>query len=220
LNKRAYNVSIISDQLLSKEARIWNVNTGIKFINPVCEHLNEKTKEYLHLCLSSTNEYDTVERLNLLQKWKSEDINNPDPYYYYALHLLTLGKYPDFLKVANHYMHLNPKKSVSATMLKYYFALVNVYITKLYKPALQNITQCLEVNPLMAEFWCLAGDVHYYLLKKYDKALSLYENALILGSCRKQEDIWPLDISKYQEYPDKMIESCRQLINHKSYFVR
>lgn len=220
LDQRAYNVSIINGNLLSKETRIWNTNTGIKFINPVCEHLNEKTENYRHCVISSTHEYDTNDRLNLILKWKGEDIKNPDPYYYLSLCYLTLGKYAEFLKVSSHYMHLNPKRSISSTMHRYYFALVNLQITKQYKPALQSITQCLEFNPLMAEFWCLAGDVHYHLLKGYDKARALYENAIILGSRRTQNDPWPMDISKYQEYPEKMIKSCDGIIQNKSYFVK
>jgi tetratricopeptide (TPR) repeat protein len=220
LNKRAYNIPILHDALMSKEARLWKVNTGIKFVNPVCEHLNEKTSEYLHCVLSSTNEYDVTERLHKIRSWKQQNVNISDPYYYLALGYLTLGDYPNFLKTSTHYMHINTNKSMSSTMNKYYFALVNTYITKSFKPALQNIAQCLEVNPLMAEFWCLAGDVQYYLLKKFDKARHLYDNAIILGSQRKQDDTWPMDISKYQEYPEKMIKSCDDIVNNKSYFVR
>lgn len=220
INKRAYNVPVIYNGMLSKETRIWNVSTGIKFTNPVCEHLNEKTSNYCNCILSSSNKYDTQERMNDIINWKSKDIQNSDPYYYLALCYLTLGDYPNFLKTSIHYMHINTKKSVSSTMNKYYFSLVNVYITKLFKPALQNITQCLEINPLMAEFWCLAGDVQYYLLQQYEKAMYLYDNALILGSQRKQDDVWPMDISKYEEYPNKMIKSCKEIVNNKSYFVR
>lgn len=220
ISKRSYNIPVIHDNLLSKESRIWNVSTGIKFVNPVCEHLNEKTTEYCHCILSSNNKYDVKERMHDIVNWKQGDLKNSDPYYYLALCYLTLGDYPNFLKTSTHYMHINTKKSVSATMIKYYFSLVNVYITKLFKPALQNITQCLAFNPLMAEFWCLAGDVQYHLLKKYDKAKYLYDNAIILGSQRKQDDIWPMDISKYQEYPKKMIKSCEEIINNKSFFVR
>ena len=220
LNKRAYNIPILYDSIMSKETRIWKANIGIKFVNPVCEHLNEKASEYLHCVLSSTNEYDVTERLHQIRTWKQQQINSPDPYYYLALGYLTLGDYPNFLKTSTHYMHINNSKSMSSTMNKYYFALVNTYVTKLFKPALQNITQCLEINPLMAEFWCLAGDAQYYLLKKYDKARHLYDNAIILGSQRKQDDAWPMDISKYQEYPEKMIKSCDDIVNNKSYFVK
>jgi len=220
LNKRAYIIPILDNSLMSKEARIWKVSTGIKFVNPVCEHLNEKTSNYIHCVLSSTNSYDPVNRLQQVRLWKQQNISSADPYYYLALGYLTLGDYPNFLKTSVHYMHVNTTKSISSTMNKYYFALVNTYIAKSFNPATQNITQCLEINPLMAEFWCLAGDIQYHLLKKYDKARHLYDNAKILGSQRKQDDPWPMDISKYQEYPDKMIKSCDDIINNKSYFIK
>ena len=62
----------------------------------------------------------------------------------------------------------------------------------------------------MAEFWCLLGDA-YYKNRNYIKAMSFYENAIFLGSRRKTDDEWPLEISKYSEHPNKMIESCRNL---------
>ncbi len=69
---------------------------------------------------------------------------------------------------------------------------------------------CLAKKPTMAEFWCLLGDV-YYDAKDYDKAKEFYENAVILGSRRLKDDGWPMEISKYKEYPQKMIEACKKI---------
>jgi tetratricopeptide (TPR) repeat protein len=62
----------------------------------------------------------------------------------------------------------------------------------------------------MSEFWCLLGDC-YYAIKDYEKSKSFYENALILGNKRLKNDGWPLEISKYKDYPQKMIESCDKI---------
>jgi len=63
---------------------------------------------------------------------------------------------------------------------------------------------------MMAEFWCLLADV-YYAIKDYDRARIFYENGLILGSRRLKDDGWPMEISKYKEYPLNMIEGCNQI---------
>jgi hypothetical protein len=65
----------------------------------------------------------------------------------------------------------------------------------------------------MAEFWCLLGDIHYSLLKEYDKAYSFYDNAIFLGKKRLKSDLWPMEISKYSDYPEEMKKSCNNKIN-------
>ena len=77
--------------------------------------------------------------------------------------------------------------------------------------AIFHITGCIAVKPLMAEYWCVLGDIHYRA-NQYKKALAFYENALILGSKRPGIDEWPVEISKYKDYPKKMIESCQSML--------
>jgi cytochrome c-type biogenesis protein CcmH/NrfG len=96
-------------------------------------------------------------------------------------------------------------------MARYYLALVQGIIHNEVKEALQNIILCLSENVLMAEFWCLLGDI-FIKLDKFDYAVAFYENAILLGSRRLKLDTWPMQISKYQEYPNKMIEECNKLI--------
>jgi tetratricopeptide (TPR) repeat protein len=69
----------------------------------------------------------------------------------------------------------------------------------------------------MAEFWCLLGDI-YYKQNKYEKSIAFYQNAMDLGSRRKNSDTWPLEISKYKTYPSKMINNCNKMINQKIYY--
>jgi len=105
-------------------------------------------------------------------------------------------------------------------MIRYYLALAYLIHHRKVKPALQNINLCLCAHPLMAEFWCLIGDVYYHLLKRFDYAKDFYENAIILGARRLKKDKWPMDISKYESYPKKMIESCDQITSNFSHFVK
>lgn len=96
-------------------------------------------------------------------------------------------------------------KKISATMLRYYIALIKFGIFEDYQSALKQIIMCIEHNPLMAEFWCLLGDM-YFKNKHYMKSKAFYDNAVILGNRRLQLDDWPMHISKYKSYPEKQIK--------------
>jgi tetratricopeptide (TPR) repeat protein len=95
-------------------------------------------------------------------------------------------------------------------MTNYYCSMVYCYIKKNYQESIRFLMPCLAVKPTMAEFWCLLADI-FYATKQYKKASSFYENALILGSKRLNSDDYPMEISKYKEYPQKMIESCEKI---------
>ena len=62
----------------------------------------------------------------------------------------------------------------------------------------------------MAEFWCLLGDI-YYASGDHDRAYDFYQNGMLLGQRRKKSSDWPMELSKYKEYPEKMMASCVKL---------
>lgn len=209
LQKSAYYTPIFSGQTLRKEIRIWK--KGILFKNPTFEMLDYETEHEIAVPIYAEGFADFQEQLDLVQKWKAVQPTNPDPFYYEACCLLSLGKLDEYEKISEHYMFLEQRKSSkSAVMNRYYYALVQLQKERV-RATLQNINLCLCVKPLMAEFWCVLGDVYYHLLNRFDKAKSFYENAIILGSRRKATDKWPMDISKYKAYPTTMIESCDKL---------
>jgi hypothetical protein len=97
-------------------------------------------------------------------------------------------------------------------MARYYLALVQGVVENDMKEAIQNITLCIAENPLMAEFWCLLGDM-FVKMEKFRDAIAFYENAIALGCRRHQLDFWPMHISKYDEYPKDMMEKCKKAIS-------
>ena len=55
---------------------------------------------------------------------------------------------------------------------------------------------------------------------KFEKAFHFYENAKFLGSRRLKNDDWPFDIDKYKIHPEKMMESCKNILqNSKQYLI-
>jgi tetratricopeptide (TPR) repeat protein len=208
--ENAAYLSIITNGTLCKEIRLWNVENKFKFKNPIFEYLDCKTDIYLNTFIKGCVNNDS-NQLEILQNWRMSQPTNPSPYYYESLYMLSIGDLDGFMNMSQHYMFIEKNKtSVSATMNRYYYALAHLHKGKV-RPTLQNINLCICIQPTMAEFWCLIGDVYYYLIKDFDKAIAFYENAIILGSRRKKNDIWPMDIAKYKEYPNSMIDSCKKI---------
>lgn len=218
--KMAYNLPVISETILTKDVRLWRKVAAGQFVNPVYEYVGIESSDEMNAVIYSIGNRDYGYCLDLVEKWKDRNPTAPEPYYYQACTLLVQQKYEEFLKASEHYMFMDNRVSMSTVMNRYYYALVSLQRTLKVKPTLQNLNMCLCAKPLMAEFWCLLGDTYYHRLRKFDLAKDFYRNAILLGSRRLQSDKWPMDISKYQEYPERMIESCNKIIESKSLFVR
>lgn len=212
----AYYSTIIHNKVLTKEIRVWNGN--YQFTNPVFERLTEDTENELGFVFYSTGGIDYEEATRGIAKWKESEPLAVAPHYYHSCLLLSQGLWDDYLKVAEHYLFLDKSESMSAIMTRYYCAFVQLTQKRLVRPTLQNLNLCLCSKPLMAEFWCLTGDVYYHLLHKFDLAIEFYENAQLMGSRRTKADKWPMDIAKYNQYPAKMIKSCEKILDSRSVF--
>ena len=156
--------------------------------------------------------------LKLTQKWRNKEPASNEPYYYEACVLLSQMKYEEFLKLANIYLFREKKEVMPIIMTRYYSSMVYCHIKKDPNLAIRNLIPCLITKPLMAEFWCLLGDIYYKLLKKYSKATVFYDNALKLGKHRLQDDMWPMEIKKYRDYPNLMKRQCAHKIDRSEHF--
>lgn len=211
----AYKLMILNSNVINKEIRLWNKRLNYKFKNPVYEYLDcEKyTIESDILIISNGNNSINIEN------WKKECPNSKEVIYYEAITLLTEKKYNEFESVANRYLFREHKDIMSMVMIKYYLASIYCYIKKDAKKAIEHILHCIYYNCLMAEFWCLLGDIHYTLIKDYKKAIKFYDNALVLGNKRLKNDDWPMDINKYKNYPNEMIKNCKILIENTKIYI-
>ncbi len=120
------------------------------------------------------------------------------------------------MRDANQYLFLEKDQSApSVIIIRYYMSCVQCYVLKDASEALKYLAFCLFMKPVMAECWCLLGDIHYHLLNSFDKAYHFYDNAILLGSRRLSSDEYPMEISKYKEYPEKMLANCKEILNSK-----
>jgi glycosyltransferase involved in cell wall biosynthesis len=217
LTSDCYYVKLLKDKTITKEIRLWK---GFQeFVNPTYECIKSTTNSEIDLILYSFANRDLLSDLESIKKWKETKPSAFQPYYYEACIYLTLGDHEKFLNAIQHYLFLNRTPSISTIMSHYYMAYAYI-CKKEVKKALQNINICLSYCPLMAEFWCILGDVYYHLLKKFDEAIEFYENAMILGAKRLKTDKYPIDLTKYKEYPEKMIASCNKIKETQGIYVR
>ena len=211
----AYRFSVFQGDMISKEIRLWHSSSKAMFENPVYESIYLPSAKNIDASIFSGNKrvYDDQR----LDDWKKTDPLSDRPYYYQAFRHLELRQYDEFIKAAKHYLFQN-QKGEQVIMLKYYLATVQLYVKNNTSESVRHVMQCIAVKPTMAEFWCLLGDI-YYQRKAYSKAQAFYENAIVLGSRRKSDDNWPLEITKYKKYPTKMWESCKEIISESKVFV-
>jgi len=195
---------------ISREIRLCR---GLQFRYPIYETLVDPAATKLPQGIIWALPHRRYEdAMPFIESWKSRS-GATEPYYYLAWELLGQGSFTSFENIAKHYLSLEaiPKSSL---MLRYRLAQVQLYNLGKPSEAATNALCCVGAKPLMAEFWCLLGDV-YYAQKLYPHAKELYENAMILGARRPGDDDWPVELEKYKQHPTQMIESCEDMIAHK-----
>jgi len=197
------HIQLLQGEILTKPIRIWNKNQH-KFKNPVFETIEGESVFCDMIIYKKKNDVETG-----LETWKKTKNLSVDYYYYQALTNLKHKKTKEFLNLAEYYL-FNSKDIIKSTMLIYYMAFINQDIN--------NLIFCLSNHILMAEFWCLLGDISFKN-NQFMKAIAFYQNAMILGGRRLKEDKWPMHITKYKEYPEKIINEIKEIQNKSSSFT-
>lgn len=177
--KGVSDVRVVRGTSIVNEVRIWDGRH--RFINPVFERLDVEDGAPSPVVVSSSGGLQAEYAINEIETWKADKPLSSTPYYYQSCVLLAEARYDDFLKVADHYLFIEKEINMATVMTRYYYAMVQLLHKRAYKSVLQNLNLCLCAKPLMAEFWCLTGDVYYHLLNRFDQAREFYYNAMILG---------------------------------------
>ncbi|NDD53772.1 hypothetical protein EBZ39_07820 [bacterium] len=202
-------ICVISGGIASKETRVWRGRNG--FVNPVYEVIPDPSAQYDPRIVVVSGESPNLadERKGLVKKWLESRPTSCEPYYYMACSCLCERSYDEFFFYATKYLAMERNHGVESVLLCYYMAQIELHTGRLGQ-ASGHILFCLSVRPMMAEFWCLLGDM-FYKQNKFGKARSMYENAIIIGKSRKNNDPYPVEISKYKEYPERMIGSIDEI---------
>ena len=204
-----YRAMVIKGDLLMKQPRIYRKGVA-KFSRPVFEDVEDVAKVTLPVVIGGESRADLRTMADCLSLWRNREALNPEIDYYTACHHLMTGEYAQFMGAAEHYLFQKKTFDASTVMTRYYMA--QLLKKKNVGRALQLILECLAAYPLMAEFWCFLGDLYLTEIKQYDRAYLFYENALVLGNRRLEEDTMPMEISKYDDYPKKMMGGVKGAI--------
>lgn len=217
VQNKIYGFQILKNDIILKEARLWHKKHNLKFKNPVFEKLSGEIEEVIETIVYDGSSNDP-KAPHLLEKWSKANPFLVDCHYYKAFIALADKRLKDFKSLISQYL-FNSNTDISSTMARYYLAMIQGLFEDETNLAIHNLVLCIAENPLMAEFWCLLGDI-FYKNKHYDRATEFYKNGLVLGNRRLKCDLWPMQISKYQEYPNTMMASCEDiLVNSKRIYM-
>lgn len=208
-----YRAMVLNEDLLTKQTRLFKKDKGI-FRKPVFEEIHpDLCEQTLPIIITGSSKIDKKLIQDSLMIWKDKEPFSPEPDYYQAsIHLMD-GRYEQFLNIASQFLFLKGNSvDASVILTKYYTAILSKK-TDIGK-SLKLILECIAAYPLMAEFWCFLGDLYLFPIKEYDRAYQFYSNAIILGNQRLAEDTMPMEISKYDEYPKKMMNIIETAIKN------
>lgn len=193
---------------ISKQVRLWGAG---HFTNPAFERVSECGEAIVRpdvVILASGGDDRREANMSICRSWAESKITSPEPHYYLACAFLAAGKIVEFMGEANKYLSMDRDGGESSLLMNYYLARAELS-QGMVSEASKRLLGCLALRPTFAEFWCLLGDM-FYLRGKYTKAKEMYQNARIIGSRRKSDDMYPIEISKYSKYPKSMEERCEK----------
>lgn len=206
-DKAAYKVYNVQGNVITKETRLWHKSCNKSFVRPIYEGLEPQTNDKLLQCtITGEPVSDFNDTIKILTEWKKSNPHVSEIDYYLAYAYASAGMYEDFMRYAEHYLFRS-----NDILIRYYYARALLIVRKNCQECIKHIVHCLCEQPTMAEFWCLLGDA-FFKMKQFYRATAFYDNAIILGSRRLTNDTYPIEITKYKEYPEKMLNLCRQVI--------
>jgi hypothetical protein len=206
-NQNQYKTLILDQDIINKSIRLFKKSNETKFKNEIYEEIYIKNAKTSNILIKK-NEQIIENEKEKIENWINKNKTNPRPYYYMCCCSLKNKNYFDFKKYSEKYIFLEKNQTLpSIIMTKYYQSIVELYVYKNIKKSINNIIFCIDQKPTMAEFWCILGDINYQL-KKYQKAIYFYENAIMFGNDREMDDDFSIEIKKYKIYPENMIKEC------------
>lgn len=214
-NDQVYSLYVFNRGLISKSIRLWNQKRSLKFKNYIFETVETENVVRPDILIKTVGT-GNLDVSQYLTAWEKKYPLSVDLLYYQASHALVEKNWHKFKPLAISFLRKSPA-AINVTMMKYYLAQVYFAVDRNYGEAIRLTMDCLLVNPLMAEFWCLLGDLHFEL-QQINKAKHFYENALLLGSRRTKTDLWPIEISKYKTHPEQLLAGCLEICKSSTIF--
>ena len=215
---KACSLMVVKGDMVTKETRLWKKSSGLTFVNPIYERLS--TSDTFQSGALVYSEGSTENVFDLVKRWRDSHPADNEAIYCESCEHLIRQDWEGFLSCAERFLFADRRPEMAPVMMKCYLAVVLCHVKKDATRAVRHILEALAVRPLMAEFWCCLADIHYWLIRDYHKAEKFYKNAIDLGKHRPTDDSWPVQLSKYKDYPQQMIDSCQKLEKTTTYVIR
>lgn len=199
---------VIQGDMITKDIRLWKKGTA-RFENPVFENL--QPDDHAQPLNTFIEGRESPNYLNELLGWKKISPHLAEIDYYLACQYLVLKDYDNFILAADSFLFKEMRPTYPVVMTRYYLGLVYTHIKRDSHEATRNLMFSISQRPLMAEFWCALGDCFYWS-GATERAMEFYRNAQALGKHRATDDPYPIELSKYGEYPQKMMSLCKEII--------
>lgn len=207
----AHRVYNIQGEVVVKPTRLWRRSSGNRFVRPVYESLSDEATSLIECVITGTTPVRFDEAMAVLAEWRRQQPHAADVEYYTACTYLAAARYDEFLTHAKHFLFRTKNVSPASILTSYHMAVINLFIKNNYGECVQHVVRCLAEYPTMAELWCLLGDL-FCKMNHWHRAVAFYDNAILMGGHRRTDDPMPVEITKYREYPEKMLANCRNVI--------
>ena len=150
----------------------------------------------------------SLRNIHILENELKENPNDLDNNFYIAIEYHLIGKHMKALLHAEKFLHhyLGDDINIRKLYMRYLISYIHVYHLQNYQKAMEIMLAQLILNCNIAEFWCLIGDI-FTFIGKYKYAQRFYKNAISMGEY-KYDNMWLVDLDKYDIYPKTMIKKC------------
>jgi len=189
----------------------------IRWIGAVHEKVVPETPPEYHADIEITHRVQNIARssarnMAIILEELQRKPNDPDANFYAAIEYHLIGQQMRALYHAEKFLYHYPISEIDARKMymRYLIAWINANHLRNYQKAIEILTAQLILNANIAEFWCLLGDVYLYL-GKFPAATRFYKNAILMGM-HKFENMWLVDLDKYDSYPKLKISQCEQYL--------
>lgn len=216
--EKNYKINVIYDQFVLKEIRITTKKDFI-FYNKVYETLS--CENFLNSIIKiNASKTSKINYSSHLLDWEKKEPLNSQVLYYKSIDYLYKGDYKNFIIESEKLIFKENLNEENDLLIRYYLSNVFLYKEKNNQKFIQNILTLLGKKPEMPEFWCMAGD-YWYLNNNFKNAMCFYKYALLAAKHRDLNDNMFYMPEKYNNYPNKMIKSCDEILKkHVLYFSK
>ena len=148
-----------------------------------------------------------LRNLQLLERAIEEEPLNARNYMHATILYILTENHKKAEVTADAYLQLSKREELKPRVYMLYAKAWMAMMQKNFQAAANFVLAGLAMDVTAAELWCLLGDIYQWVRRPQD-ALAAYENAILFGKT-STGTFWMVDRSKYDQYPQQMIDKLK-----------